>query len=48
MTETFTILSERVDHMPILLADRDRMGVQPCWTSIFPPMASGWASASAG
>ena len=29
MTETLTIRSERVDDIPLLLAQLDRMGVQP-------------------
>ena len=43
MAETLSIVSERVDDIPVLLAQLARMGCNPCWTSTFPPMATGWA-----
>ena len=48
MNETLTIFSERVDDIPLLLAQMARMGVQPRWTHTFPRMATGRGSAWAG
>jgi hypothetical protein len=36
MAETLTIRSERVDDMPLLVAQLDRMGVQPLLDEHFP------------
>ena len=36
MAETLTIISERVDDMPLLLAQLERMGVQPLLDEYFP------------
>jgi len=35
---TLTLTTERVDDIPLLLAQLERMGLQPLLTSIFPPM----------
>ncbi len=51
MTETLTIRSERVDDIPLLLAQLDRMGVQPLLDEHFSThgngvgMSSGWVTA---
>ena len=36
MAETLTIVSERVDDIPVLLAHLDRMGLQPLLDEHFP------------
>ena len=41
MAERLSIISERVDDIPLLLAQLERMGVRPRWTSTSPPMATG-------
>ena len=48
MTEHLTLTTERVDDIPLLLAQLERMGLKPCWTSILPPTGTGSASAWAG
>ena len=47
MTETLTILSERVDDIPLLLAQVARMGVQPLLDAPF-PTHSNWQGLSLG
>jgi transposase len=47
MAETLTILSERVDDIPILLAQLDRMGVQPLLDGHFPTHGN-WVGLSLG
>jgi hypothetical protein len=50
MAETLTIVSEHVDDMPVLLAQLDRLGVQPLLDEHFPThgnwggLSSGWVS----
>ncbi len=50
MAETLTIVSERVDDMPVLLAQLDRMGLQPLLDEHFPThghgvgLSLGWVS----
>jgi hypothetical protein len=50
MAETLTILSERVDDIPVLLAQLDRMGVQPLLDEHVPThghgvgLSPGWVS----
>lgn len=50
MAETLTIVSERVDDIPVLLAQLDRLGVQPLLDEHFPThgnwvgLSSGWVS----
>jgi hypothetical protein len=43
MPENLPLTTERVDDMPLLLAQRERMGVQALLDEHFPPMATGWA-----
>jgi hypothetical protein len=43
MTEPLTMVRERVEDLPVLVAHLDRLAVHPCWTSIVPRMATGWA-----
>jgi transposase len=47
MSETLTILSERVDDIPLLLAQLDRMGVQPLLDEHFPTHGN-WVGVSLG
>jgi transposase len=47
MAETLTIVSERVDDMPVLLAHLDRMGVQALLDEHFPTHGN-WAGLSLG
>jgi len=47
MSETLTILSERVDDIPLLLAQLDRMGVQPLLDEHFPTHGN-WVGLSLG
>src|SRR6266550_1748723 len=47
MTETLTIRSERVDDIPLLLAQLDRMGVQPLLDEQFPTHGN-WVGLSLG
>jgi transposase len=47
MTETFTIMSERVDDIPLLLAQLERMGVQPLLDKHFPTHGN-WMGLSLG
>jgi len=47
MTETLTVLSERVDDIPLLLAQMARMGVQPLLDLHF-PMHGNWQGLSLG
>src|SRR4029450_1883335 len=47
MNETLTILSERVDDIPLLLAQVARMGVQPLLDTHFPPHGN-WQGLSLG
>jgi transposase len=50
MAETLTLVSERVDDMPVLLAQRDRLGVHPLLDEHVPThghwvgLSSGWVS----
>ena len=37
MAETLTMFSERVDDISVLVAQRDRMGLQPLRDTYFPP-----------
>ena len=49
MIETFTITSERVDDIPLLLATLERMGMPPLLDQHFLTHGNfGWASAWAG
>ena len=41
MAETLTMVSERVDDMPVLLAHFDRMGLQPLLDEHFPTHGNG-------
>jgi hypothetical protein len=43
MTEPLSMVRERVEDLPVLVAHLDRLGVHPCWTSIVRRMATGWA-----
>ena len=47
MAETLTIVSERVDDMPVLLAHLDRMGLQPLLDEHFPTHGN-WVGLSLG
>src|SRR6266498_1667640 len=47
MAETLTIISERVDDIPLLLAQLDRMGVQPLLDEHFPTHGN-WVGLSLG
>jgi transposase len=47
MTETLTIRSERIDAIPLLLAQLDRMGVQPLLDEQFSPHGN-WVGLSLG
>jgi transposase len=47
MAETLTIISERVDDMPVLLAHLDRMGLQPLLDEHFPTHGN-WVGLSLG
>jgi len=47
MNETFTIISERVDDIPLLLAQLERMGVQPLLDEHFPTHGN-WTGLSLG
>jgi hypothetical protein len=47
MAETLTIRSERVDDIPLLLAQLDRMGVQPLLDAYFPTHGN-WVGLSLG
>src|SRR4029450_3435471 len=47
MAETLTIVSERVDDIPLLLAQLDRMGVQPLLDKHFPTHGN-WVGLSLG
>ena len=47
MTEPFTIMSERVDDIPLLLAQLERMGVQPLLDTHFPTHGN-WMGLSLG
>jgi transposase len=47
MNETLTVLSERVDDMPLLLAQMARMGVQPLLNTHFPTHGN-WQGLSLG
>jgi len=47
MTETLTVISERVDDIPVLLAHQERMGVQPLLDEHFPTHGN-WGGISLG
>ena len=47
MPETLTIISERVDDIPLLLAQLERMGVQPLLDEYFPTYGN-WVGLSQG
>jgi hypothetical protein len=47
MTETFPIMSERVDDIPLLLAQLARMGVRPLLDKHFPTHGT-WLGLSLG
>ncbi len=47
MTETLTVISERVDDAPLLLAQQERMGVQPLLDEHFPTHGN-WQGLSPG
>ena len=47
MAETLTIVSERVDDMPVLLAQLDRLGLQPLLDEHFPTHGN-WVGLSLG
>jgi transposase len=47
MSETFTVISERVDDLPLLLAQLERMGVQPLLDTHFPTHGN-WTGLSLG
>ncbi len=47
MTEKLTIISERVDDIPLLLAQLERMGVQPLLDEHFPTHGN-WVGLSLG
>ena len=47
MAETLTLVSERVDDMPVLLAPLDRMGLQPLLDEHFPTHGN-WVGLSLG
>jgi hypothetical protein len=41
MAETLTIISERVDDLPLVLAQLERLGVQPLLDEHFPTPGNG-------
>ena len=47
MAETLTIVSERVDGIPVLLAQLNRMGLQPLLDEHFPTHGN-WVGLSLG
>ena len=47
MAETLTIISERVDDLPVLLAQLDRLGVRPLLDEYFPTHGN-WGGLSLG
>ena len=48
MDEEVDIKNERVDDIPLLLAQMERMGIQPLLDSCFPRTETGRGSASVG
>ena len=48
MNEIPHIITERVDDIPLLLAQMQRMGLPTLLTTIFPPTATGPVSVWAG
>jgi len=48
MAEKLTLISERVDDVPLLLAQLERMGIPPLLDTHFPTHGNGGGSAWAG
>jgi len=48
MAETLTLVSERVDDMPVLWVNSTVWGSSPCWTSMSRPMVTGGPAAGLG